>query len=72
MEENKTDNENNIYRNLLLLKPVYNIDLFTDIPKDKNINSKNIYLKFYNEHTKKKFYIMKIIQYVPIVIMNKI
>ena len=54
MEENKTENEKDIIRNFLFLKPVYNIDLFTDIPKEKNINSKNIYLKFYNEHTKKK------------------
>lgn len=41
-------------KNSLILKPIYNIDLFIDIPKEKNINSKNIYLNFYNEHTKKK------------------
>ena len=54
MEEIKTENENDIIRNLFFFKPIYNIDLFTDIPKDKNEKSKNIYLKFYNEHTRKK------------------
>lgn len=49
MEDNKNEN----VRNTLFFKPIYNIDLFTDV-QDKNINSKNIYLKFYNEHTKKK------------------
>lgn len=35
-------------------KPIYNIDLFIDLKKDDIALSNNIYLKFYNEHTKKK------------------
>jgi hypothetical protein len=50
--ENKNDN-NNIIRNLLYLKPKYNIDLFTDLSEEKNENTKSIYLKYYNEHTRK-------------------
>ena len=53
MEEVKNENENYTINNLLLLNPVYNIDLFTNIPKEKNPKSKNLYLNFYNEHTKK-------------------
>ena len=51
MEERKFEG---VVSNSLVLKPKYNIDLFADIPREKNINSKNIYLKFYNEHTKKR------------------
>ena len=51
MEERKFEG---VVNNSLILKPIYNIDLFEDIPREKNINSKNIYLKFYNEHTKKR------------------
>jgi len=54
MEEKKTENEINKPRNLLLFKPVFNIDLFSDIQNELNINFKNIYLNFYNEHTKKQ------------------
>lgn len=54
MEEKTTINEINKQRNLLYFKPVFNIDLFSDIPREININSKNIYLNFYNEHTKKQ------------------
>lgn len=56
MEEKKNENHddsNNIIRDLLYLKPKYNIDLFTDISEEKNENSKSIYLKYYNEHTRK-------------------
>ena len=54
MEEKKAENEINKKRNFLLFKPVFNIDLFSDIPREINFNSKNLYLKFYNEHTKKQ------------------
>ena len=54
MEEKKIENEINKQRNLLFFKPVFNIDLFSDIPREININSKNLYLNFYNEHTKKQ------------------
>ncbi len=56
MEEIKNENQddsNNIIRDLLYLKPKYNIDLFTDISEEKNENTKSIYLKYYNEHTRK-------------------
>ena len=54
MEEIQGENNSDMIKNILLFKPIFNIDLFTDIPKEKNVNSKNIYLKYYNEHTKKR------------------
>lgn len=54
MKEIQGENNNEMIENILLSKPIFNIDLFSDIPKEKNSNSKNIYLKYYNEHTKKR------------------
>ena len=60
MKENKTDiqkQNNNSNNSSNYIKPTYNIDLFTKIQQIENDDtepSNSIYLKFYNEHTRKK------------------
>ena len=56
---NKSNNTKNINKKNEEIKPQYNIDLFTGVKeefeKDNNEgNNNNIYLKFYNKHTKNK------------------
>ena len=35
MEEIQGENNSDMIKNILLFKPIFNIDLFTDIPKEK-------------------------------------
>ena len=57
----KNKNKNKTKENNDLLKPLYNIDLFTGVKEEfekekvvnkKNYKNNNIYLNFYNKHTK--------------------